>query len=93
MDSLSREAVARAEQALTSDEKGVRDEVGFLALHQGFADRFFPGTSVLHTRLRYALFVPWMMEQVAAEGGNDLIRRLTASETALAGQLENRKAS
>ena len=84
---LSRDAVARAEQALTSDEKGVRDEVGFLAIHQGFADRFFPGTSVLHTRLRYALFVPWMMEQVASQGGNDLIRRLAASETALAGQL------
>ena len=28
------------------------------------------------------------MEKVAAEGGNDLIRRLTASETALAGQLK-----
>ena len=84
---LSRDAVARAEQALNSDEQGVRDEVGFLALHQGFADRFFPGTSVLHTRLRYALFVPWLMEQVAAEGGNDLTRRLAASERDLAGQL------
>ena len=57
---LSREAVARAEEALASNEKGVRDEVGFLALHQGLADRFFPGTSVLHTRLRYVLFVPWL---------------------------------
>jgi Family of unknown function (DUF6361) len=84
---LSREAVARAEEALASDEKGVRDEVGFLALHQGFADRFFPGTSVLHTRLRYALFVPWLMEKVAAESNSDLARRLFAAETALAGQL------
>jgi len=90
---LSREAVARAEQALNSDEKGVRDEVGFLALHQGFADRFFPGTSVLHTRLRYVLFIPWMMEQIAAEGASDHARRLTVSETALAGQLKKGKLS
>lgn len=85
---LSREAVARAEGALASDEKSVRDEVGFLALHQGFADRFFPGTSVLHTRLRYVLFVPWLMEKVAVDGGTDLARRFSAAETALAGQLK-----
>ena len=30
---LSREAVARAEEALDPDDRGVRDEVGFLALH------------------------------------------------------------
>ena len=84
---LSREAVARADEALASDEKGVRDEVGFAALHQGFADRFFPGTSVLHTRLRYVLFVPWLMEKVAADAAADLARRLSVAETALAGQL------
>lgn len=84
---LSREAVARAEEALDLDEKGVRDEVGFLALHQGFADRFFPGTSVLHTRLRYAVFVPWLIEKVATKSGADLARGLAAAETALAGQL------
>ena len=86
---LSREAVARAEEALASTEKGVRDEVGFLALHQGFADRFFPGTSVLHTRLRYVLFVPWLMNEVASNGGTDIARRFSAAETALAGQLKD----
>jgi len=85
---LSREAVARAEEALASNEKGVRDEVGFLALHQGFADRFFPGTSVLHTRLRYVLFVPWLMEKVTASATTDIARRLSDAETELAGQLK-----
>ena len=85
---LSREAVARAEEALASTEKGVRDEVGFLSLHQGFADRFFPGTSVLHTRLRYVLFVPWLMNEVASNGGTDIARRFSDAETALAGQLK-----
>ena len=85
---LSREAVARAEEALASNEKGVRDEVGFLALHQGFADRFFPGTSVLHTRLRYVLFVPWLMEKVAADAATEITRKFSAAETDLAGQLK-----
>ena len=84
---LSREAVARAEEALAANDRGVRDEVGFLSLHQGFADRFFPGTSVLHTRLRYVLFVPWLMEMLATRDGTDFAARLSAAETALAGQL------
>ena len=44
-----------------ADSEGVRDEVGVLALHTTYANRFFPGTSVQQTRLRYALFVPWQV--------------------------------
>jgi len=79
---LSRQAVAQAESALKSDQLGVRDEVGFLSLHQALSDRFFPGTSVLHTRLRYALFVPWLMEE--AQGNPVLLRK---HELALTWQL------
>jgi hypothetical protein len=79
---LSRQAVASAEAALKNDQLGVRDEIGFLSLHQAFADRFFPGTSVLHTRMRYALFVPWLME--AAQGNAQQLRKL---ELALTWQL------
>jgi hypothetical protein len=70
---LSRQAVASAERALSNDQQGVRDEVGFLALHQSIADRLFPGTSVLHTRLRYALFVPWLM--MKSGGSEDQFRK------------------
>ncbi|TDM05062.1 MAG: hypothetical protein C4K60_20260 [Ideonella sp. MAG2] len=59
---LSRDALKKAQAQLANQVQGVRDEIGFLELHQRYADRFFPGTSVLHTRLRYALFVPWMYE-------------------------------
>lgn len=62
---LSREAVASAERALDGSQQSVRDEIGFLGLHQALADRFFPGTSVLHTRLRYVLFVPWLLQRSA----------------------------
>jgi hypothetical protein len=84
---LSRRAVARAAEALEGDDKGVRDEIGFLALHQAIADHLFPGTSVLHTRARYALMVPWMMQRVAAEGARDAERRLLQAEGVLTAQL------
>ena len=61
---LSRDALRRAEASLGDAERGVRDEVGVLALHTGYANRFFPGTSVQQTRLRYALFVPWQILQL-----------------------------
>lgn len=62
---LSRDALKKAQAQLANQVQGVRDEIGFLELHQRYADRFFPGTSVLHTRLRYALFVPWMYEALS----------------------------
>jgi hypothetical protein len=61
---LSRDALRRAETQLRDEVEGVRDEIGFLALHQAYAERFFPGTSVLHTRLRYVLFVPWIYQDL-----------------------------
>src|SRR5437867_6625400 len=77
---LSRYEIRQAER-LASGEQDTRDEIGFLLIHQGFADRFFPGTSVLHTRIRYALFVPWLYRRAAynRRRGVDLdamIRRL-----------------
>jgi len=78
---LSWEEMRQVERALAGGEQDTRDEIGFLLLHQGFADRFFPGTSVLHTRVRYALFVPWLYRRAAynRRRGVDLdtmIRRL-----------------
>ena len=67
---LSRSRLNRAEAQLVEETTGVRDEIGVLALHTGYANRFFPGTSTQQTRLRYALFVPW---QIA-----DLLRQKTS---------------
>lgn len=82
---ISRTEVAKAESLLLGEDEGVVDELGLLAIHQAIADRLFPGTSVLHTRLRYALFVPWLM-QLAAHDRNpaDSLRTL---EFRLTGQL------
>lgn len=43
-------------------EEGTVDELGIGSIRDALADSMFPGTSVLHTRLRYVLFIPWQLE-------------------------------
>lgn len=83
---ISRAEVAKAEALLNDRQRGVVDELGLLSIHQAFADRLFPGTSVLHTRLRYALFVPWLMQSAA--GSSNAIQKLAQLEFTLTGQLK-----
>lgn len=84
---LSREALARAKAQMDEESMGVRDEVGFLTIHQRYADHFFPGTSVLHTRARYAIFVPWLFEDLRGLTGPAAERALRERERVLAGRL------
>jgi len=85
---LSRDALRRAETLARNDVQGVRDEIGFLALHQAYADRFFPGTSVLHTRLRYVLFVPWIYQGLMESGVRERVAEsIGQAELNLVGQL------
>lgn len=37
-----------------------RDELGIGQIRDAFADGLFPGTSTIHTRARYFLFIPWL---------------------------------
>jgi hypothetical protein len=89
---LSREEMRQAER-LTSGDQDTRDEIGFLLIHQGFADRFFPGTSVLHTRVRYALFVPWLFQHAAENKprGSDLNAAIRRDMIRLAIRLKKRE--
>src|ERR1051326_1452340 len=52
--------------------------------------RFFPGTSVLHTRIRYALFVPWIYHRAAFQRvrGTDLRSRIDHLQIELAIRLK-----
>ena len=63
---ISPAALRKLRHALEDQGDGVVDELGLLALHTGYGDRFFPGTSVLQTRARYLFFVPWMYLALAA---------------------------
>lgn len=88
---LSREEMRQVERSLANGEQDTRDEIGFLLIHQGFADRFFPGTSVLHTRIRYALFVPWIYDSLVQtrRRGRDLDSTLRDQLLVLARRLKN----
>jgi hypothetical protein len=87
---LSRKALGQAEQAMLGGAAGVRDEVGFLIIHQRYADHFFPGTSVLHTRLRYALLIPWIYQSLREKrpAPKDFAQAFIDAEHDLTGRLQ-----
>src|SRR3954463_11116344 len=86
---LSREMLVRAKAQMDEEPRGVRDEIGFLTIHQRYADCFFPGTSVLHTRARYAIFVPWLFEDLAGLTGPAAVRALRERGRELARRLKD----
>lgn len=57
-------------------EEGTVDELGIGSIRDALANALFPGTSVLQTRLRYVLFVPWLMQQ--ATHGNRSATEMSA---------------
>jgi hypothetical protein len=66
-----------------------RDELGVGQVRDAFSDSLFPGTSTLHTRARYLLFVPWCYVAAQSKGvsGARLERRVSDNERALIGGL------
>lgn len=50
-------------------EKGTLDELGIAPIRDGFAERFFPGTSTIQTRAKYFLIVPYALKELE-RGGN-----------------------
>lgn len=68
-----------------------RDELGIGQVRDAFSDSLFPGTSTLHTRARYLLFVPWCFVAAAAKGGTAAKgeRRVEDNERALIAGLQD----
>jgi hypothetical protein len=56
------------ETAALSREQGTVDELGIGVVRDTLSDLLFPGTSVLHTRAKYLLFVPWIYDGLRADG-------------------------
>lgn len=46
-------------------EQGTLDELGIGSIRDALANALFPGTSEIHTRLRYVLFVPWLLQRAS----------------------------
>src|SRR3954468_5832122 len=66
---ISDAALQRLRRELEQKGQGVVDEMGVLAIHAGYADYFFPGTSVLQTRPRYLFFICWNFLWLASQRG------------------------
>lgn len=58
---------ARELVALFSQRES-RDELGIGGVRDALSDALFPGTSVLLTRARYFLFVPWLFLEGSRRG-------------------------
>lgn len=50
-------------------ERESRDELGLGAIRDSIADHLFPGTSTIQTRLRYMLFIPWLLSRLEGRDG------------------------
>lgn len=64
------------------NERESRDELGLGAIRDSFSDLLFPGTSTIHTRLRYVLIVPWVFQYLELEGvsSKEFARRVDGLE-------------
>lgn len=67
------------------EEPGTRDELGIGSIRDAFSELLFPGTSVIQTRARYFLFVPWHFVATERRGlsGDALLQRVDQEERKL----------
>jgi hypothetical protein len=67
------------------EEPGTRDELGIGPIRDAFSELLFPGTSVIQTRARYFLFVPWHFQAAERRGrrGQALLDQVDRSERQL----------
>jgi len=87
---ISDAALQRLRRELEQKGQGVVDEMGVLAIHGGYADYFFPGTSVLQTRPRYLFFVCWNFLWLAQQRGvtaTNLVKQQDDADLWLTSQL------
>src|SRR3954451_21525925 len=70
-------------------EQGTLDDLGVGSVRDAFSNLLFPGTSVLHTRARYFLFIPWIYRRLEREGvsSRDVAGRARRDEVRLIGAL------
>jgi hypothetical protein len=57
-----RDKVLEVVKSLRNSES--RDEMGIGVIRDRIADILFPGTSTIHTRLKYFLYIPWIFQKL-----------------------------
>ena len=82
-DAAAADRVARLLKAL--QEPSTLDVLGLGSVVTTLSDMLHPGTSYVHTRLRYLMFLPWIFQRLEADGvaPGDFFRRLRRDEVLL----------
>lgn len=86
---LDRQQKEKSEELLETFDKGSKDEFGLMTLTIALSNLLYPGTSVLHTRLRYVFLVGWIFKE--SFGKNYGLEKLHKSEKKLRQILQETK--
>jgi hypothetical protein len=70
------------------ESKDTVDDLGFGTIRDAISGAFFPGTSVLQTRARYFLFIPWIFQAAQKKSSQDVVQRARVIELKLISALE-----
>lgn len=82
-DAVAADRVATLLRAL--QEPSTLDTLGLGPIVSTFSEMLHPGTSYVHTKLRYLVFLPWIFQRLEADGvaPGDFFRRLREDEALL----------
>lgn len=61
-------------------ENGTVDDLGIGTIRDAISNRLFPGTSVIQTRARYFLFIPWIFQRAETRHRSNLLPRAEVME-------------
>lgn len=70
-------------------DKGTVDDLGVGTIRDAISNRLFPGTSIIQTRARYFLFIPWIFQRAETDHRRQLLVRADAMERKLIESLRN----
>lgn len=95
LDSSADEQRRVREMIALFSQRESRDELGIGQIRDVFSDSLFPGTSVIQTRARYFLIVPWVFSLAAQKGrvGQQLQQRANHLERQLVETLRSEGAT
>lgn len=68
-------------------DKGTVDDLGIGTVRDAISNSLFPGTSIIQTRARYFLFVPWAFRRAQQRHPQQLVAKATDMERSLIGAL------
>jgi hypothetical protein len=69
-------------------DKGTVDDLGIGTVRDAISNALFPGTSIIQTRARYFLFLPWIFRRAERRHPHQLVAKASDMERTLIGALK-----